>query len=250
MVVAPTTQGLSARAGVEVLLGVVDEVFYGEQSGTSLLVCHRSVRSDARLLYGRYVLPCAVGGIPRNRARAKAPTEAASEEHLLHGEVLRNLRWRNQYVQDHARLTPVHEVVGQVAEFACALLVHGGGVGVCGAHPEIRHPPVAPPERLPLLAPVVLDPAVPKRVLSRELSPFIDLGSHEAGDDGSWEIFFLGERGVLGERASQVLLQAALHQRARPRGVDGGVGLDLGSVYEQLLAPHQPGRKALLDNPL
>jgi hypothetical protein len=43
-----------------------------------------------------------------------------------------------------------------------------------------------------------------------------------------------------------VLLQTASEQRARSRGVDRGVGYDLGGVEEQLLAPHQAGLKTHL----
>jgi hypothetical protein len=137
MVVAPAAQGFSRRAGVVVLLGVVDELLYGEQSGTLFLICQRGVGADARLLYGRNVLPRSVGGVSCDRTWMQAPTEPAPEEHLQHGEVLGDLRSRDQHVQDHPRLTAIHGVVREVTEPACVLLllVHRRGVGVCGTHP-------------------------------------------------------------------------------------------------------------------
>jgi hypothetical protein len=36
----------------------------------------------------------------------------------------------------------------------------------------------------------------------------------------------------------------------RDAALHGGVGLDLGGVEEELLAPHQPRLEALLDDPL
>src|SRR5215213_9349217 len=40
------------------------------------------------------------------------------------------------------------------------------------------------------------------------------------------------------------------HEPPRRQGVNGGVRLDLGGIDEQLLAPHQTGLEALLDDPL
>ena len=89
------------------------------------------------------------------------------------------------------------------------------------------------------------------RVCLRARLPFVVLGPHDAVDDDSGVDYFApGGRGVLGEHFFKVFFEPALHKRARPRRVQRGVGLDLGGVKEQLFAPHQPGRKALLHDPL
>jgi hypothetical protein len=156
-------------------------------------------------------------------------------------------------VQDHARLAPVDHVVGKVAEPAGALLlfVHRRGVGVGGAHPEVRHALVAPPDQPSLLRPIAGDPAVPQRVLSRERSPFFAPCSHDVDDDLVGAFFASRrKRRLLAEHPRQVLLQMALHQGARPHRLERGVGLDLGGVEEQLLAPHEPRFGARLHDPL
>src|SRR5215208_2907767 len=137
VVVTLTAQDLALGASVVVPLSVVDEGIPAEQGAALLVVWQRDESADARPLYGRYVLRCAVCSVPGDRARPKTPTESAPEEHLLHGEILRDLSTGYQGVEDHARLATVHDVVREVAEPACAplLLVHRRGIGVGGAHP-------------------------------------------------------------------------------------------------------------------
>ena len=80
VVVALTTQDLASGAGVDVPFGVVGEGVYGEEGGAFPLLGQRDVGADARPLYGRYVLPRAVGRVPRYRAQAQAPPKAAPEQ--------------------------------------------------------------------------------------------------------------------------------------------------------------------------
>ncbi len=49
--------------------------------------------------------------------------------------------------------------------------------------PEVRHALVAPPENPALLTPALGDPAVLQRVCSRERSPFVALGPHDASEN-------------------------------------------------------------------
>ncbi len=137
---------------------------------------------------------------------------------------------------------------------AFVLVAHGCGVRVGGAHPEIRYSPVAPPNYLPVLATSFGDPAVLACVLLCQRSPFLARGSHDGGDPRGACI--LGQRPLLGEDFSQVLLEAVLQvlqvlqKRTRPRRVQRGIGLDLRSIEVQLLTPHQPCLEALLHDPL
>jgi hypothetical protein len=56
--------------------------------------------------------------------------------------------------------------------------------------------------------------------------------------------------GLVGPLALEELGQVGLGGEPGDVALHGGVGLDLGSVEEQLLAPHQPGLYTLLHNPL
>jgi hypothetical protein len=47
-----------------------------------------------------------------------------------------------------------------------------------------------------------------------------------------------------------MFLEAVLQERARAHRIQRGVGLDLGSVEVELLAPYQPCLKTLLNDPL
>ena len=58
----------------------------------------RYVGENAVLLYGRYVLDGAVGGVAGDRAWAQMPTEAAPEEQIEHRQVLCYLRGRHEQV--------------------------------------------------------------------------------------------------------------------------------------------------------
>ena len=228
-------------------MGIVGEVLRGKQTREPFLLEQRDVGADARLLYGRYVLPRAVGRVGRDRARLQAPSEATPEEQLLHGEALVHLRRGDQHVQDHPRLAPIHDVMGLVAERADAplLLVHGRGVGVGGAYPEVGHPLVAASDRAPILAPILLDPAVPLRVRPRQLAALFAVRGPDLGEDP----VSVAAR-FLGKDLRQVVLQLTLQERPRARRVQRRVRLHLGGVDEQLLAPHESCLDAFLDDPL
>src|SRR5918997_3415078 len=74
-IVALTAQGLAAGAGVEVLLGVVDEVLYGEQAGAPTLLGQLGVGADTRLLYGICAPERPISRAPATRA-SKRPAQA------------------------------------------------------------------------------------------------------------------------------------------------------------------------------
>ena len=57
----------------------------------------------------------------------------------------------------------------------------------------------------------------------------------------------IGRGGTL---ALEVLVQVGLGGEPRDPALHGGVGLYLGGVEEELLTPHQPRLRALLDDPL
>src|SRR5215216_416247 len=95
VIVAFTEQELAFRTGVEIFFGVVSEGVSAEQGSALFVVDQRHVGADARFLYGRYVLCCAIGGICGNRAWLEMPTEATPEEQLEHGEVLGDLSRRH-----------------------------------------------------------------------------------------------------------------------------------------------------------
>src|SRR5215211_2934554 len=95
VVVALAAQGLASGADVEVLFGVVGELVLAEQGTAFIVFGQHHVGAHAGFLYGRYVLGGAVGSNPGNRAWVQAPTEAAPEEQLEHGEILGDLRRRH-----------------------------------------------------------------------------------------------------------------------------------------------------------
>ncbi len=91
MVVAYTAQELASGTGVEVFFDVVSEGVSAEQGSAFFVVGQRRVGADARLLYGRYVLGGAIGGICGDRSWSQVLTEAAPEREIQHGEVFGDL---------------------------------------------------------------------------------------------------------------------------------------------------------------
>ncbi len=84
VIVALPAQDLASGASVEVFFGVVSEGVPAEQGSAFFVVDQRRVGADARLLYDRYVLGCAVGGITGDRAWPQALTKTGPEEQLEH----------------------------------------------------------------------------------------------------------------------------------------------------------------------
>src|SRR5919199_2990961 len=82
VVVAFPVQGLALGADVEVPFSVVNELILAKEGTVFVVFGQHHVGVDAGLLYGRYVLDGAVGGIAGDRVWPQAPTKTAPEEQI------------------------------------------------------------------------------------------------------------------------------------------------------------------------
>src|SRR5215204_2908572 len=129
---------------VDVQFGVVGELLLAEIGSCFACSGQRHIGSNACLLYGGDVLRGAIGGVPGDLLWVELPPEAGAPEQVEHRRIFRNLKGRDQSIEDDPRLAAVHDVVVVVAEVRTLALpaFHRGGVGVgCTSH-EVPLAPV------------------------------------------------------------------------------------------------------------
>ena len=170
--IAQSSQGFSGRADVEILSGIVGEGTLGEElAAPSSGLVQPQVSTDARLLYGGYVLYCSVHAIAGDMVRPDLPPKGGAPQQIKHGAVLSDFSRSDQYGEDDTGFAAIYDVVGLVAEFAGAAgPSHGGGVGVGPRGPGVGGPPaVGGPLEGAVLGAASGDPILPTGVAPGEV---------------------------------------------------------------------------------
>jgi hypothetical protein len=132
---------------------------------------------------------------------------------------------------------------------------HERGVRICVGGQKVRLALVEDALLFASLASVTGDPVVCGGVLCQERlvvgrGQFVELGRRRLallGGRAHVILLLLCARMLF---LSKELVQVLFHVEARSDGIQGGIGIDLGGIEVQLLAPDQPGFDAQLYDPL
>ena len=197
-----------------------------------------NVGADASIFDGDDVLGRAVGGVAGHLPRPQLPAEADPPQQIQHGLVLHHLGRRDERGEDDPGLPAVDDVMVVVAQIQPATAVaHERGVRIGDAGAEVGHAPVVSPHYGSIGPTGLADPVV---AMSRSLG---QRGLRFSGEvDGQRRRAIPSLLAILGHlRRGEERTQVRLDGEARGHRIERGVGLDLGGVEVQLLAPDQPG---------